>query len=213
MYSCKHGKNFSFPPCRKITSLLAGEALAGKWADTNFSSSTQPQSRGHPAVQVPGFHLNSPCPVVLGSLLSEKMSFLSVTVSGQVLNGNGFGSKGVPLRRIQETKSDLSSMRGWMPECDMTPADSWMPLPPICLCWDEPFLLAPAALPGQQGSGQEHRRGTRHGVTRLCSLLAPAPPHLPTLFQGLLPPRGLEAAPRALQFSSAVPQVSPWNHK
>lgn len=66
-----------------------------------------------------------------------------------------------------------------MPDCDRTPADSWMPLPPGPLCWDEPFLLVPVALPVEQGSGQEPRRRTRHGVPWLCCLLAPAPPHLP----------------------------------
>lgn len=40
------------------------------------------------------------------------MSRLSITLSGQVLNGNGLGSNGVALRRIQETKSDLWSVMG-----------------------------------------------------------------------------------------------------
>lgn len=174
MCFCKCGKNLYCPPSRKSTSLLAGEALAGKWADPNSASSTLPWSRGHPAVPVPVFHLNSPCPVVLSSLLSEKMSRLSVTLSGQVLNGNGFGSNRAALRRMQETKSDLSSVMGCLivtghlltAGCLFHQASSTgMSLSSLPL----------TALPGEQGSGQEHRRRTWHEVTWIL-LLPISPP-------------------------------------
>lgn len=206
MCFCKCGKNLYCPPSRKSTSLLAGEALAGKWADPNSASSTLPWSRGHPAVPVPVFHLNSPCPVVLSSLLSEKMSRLSVTLSGQVLNGNGFGSNRAALRRMQETKSDLSSVTGCLivtghlltAGCLFHQASSTgMSLSSL------PLLLC------QESRAQDRSTGGGHGMRLLGSCSSPSP-HLVPGFAVLI---GLGGSSKSLQFSSAVPQVSPWNHE
>lgn len=75
----------------------------------------------------------------------------------------GLESKGVALRRKQETKCDLSSVMG----CLIVPGhllragcSSTSPL-----CWDEPFLLAP--LLGQESRAQDRRTGGGCGMGSL----------------------------------------------
>lgn len=115
-------------------------------------------------------------------------------------------------QRKQETKSDLSSVMG----CLVVTGHL---LTAGCLFHQAPStgMSLPSLSPllCQDSTAQDRNTGGGHGVRSLgCAaswlLLFPTSP--PPLCQGLLPPWGLEAAPGALQFSSAVPQVSPWNH-